>query len=145
MAELVIVSTFYACILLWKLLVFCVVFLFRSIVFIIKLIGNLLAWCFMLPGTKYSGDWEPSQTKERNYYNEYSESNNYYQYQSMEKPESCYDILGVSPEDDLATIKKVYRNLSKIYHPDVNPSSVAADKFKKITEAWNQIQEIKKV
>lgn len=54
-------------------------------------------------------------------------------------------MLGVSADDDLVTIKKVYRSLSKIYHPDVNQSKLAEEKFKKITDAWEQVQELNKV
>lgn len=54
--------------------------------------------------------------------------------------ETPYDILGVSPTDDLETIKRVYRNLSKTYHPDVNSSQHAAEMTVKINNAWEQIQ-----
>lgn len=54
--------------------------------------------------------------------------------------ETPYDILGVSPTDDLETIKRVYRNLSKTYHPDVNSSQHAAEMTVKINNAWEKIQ-----
>jgi len=49
---------------------------------------------------------------------------------------SYYDILGIakgaSPED----VKKAFRNLSKKYHPDLNPNNPEAEeKFKEINEA----------
>lgn len=52
-----------------------------------------------------------------------------------------YEILGVSKEDDIETIKKVYKSLSKTYHPDMNDSSLASDKFMEINEAWKKISE----
>lgn len=58
--------------------------------------------------------------------------------------DSPYSILGVSPDDSLDTIKQVYRNLSKVYHPDKNKSEVAELKMKKINTAWEIIQKEKK-
>lgn len=56
-----------------------------------------------------------------------------------------YKILGVSPDDDDATIKRAYRNLSKQYHPDNNPGDRAAEeKFKQIQAAYDQIMNMKK-
>ena len=37
--------------------------------------------------------------------------------------------------------KKVYKSLSKTYHPDMNDSSLASDKFMEINEAWKKISE----
>ena len=52
---------------------------------------------------------------------------------------TSYDVLGVSKEDDIETIKKVYKLLSKTYHPDINSSALANDKFIEIKEAWEKI------
>ena len=49
--------------------------------------------------------------------------------------QTAYEVLGVSRDDDLETIRKVYRNLSKIYHPDINSSTVASEKFISLTNA----------
>ena len=54
-----------------------------------------------------------------------------------------YSILGVSPDDSLDTIKQVYRNLSKVYHPDKNKSEIAESEMKKINTAWETIQKEK--
>ncbi|NPB07673.1 MAG: J domain-containing protein [Aquificae bacterium] len=48
-----------------------------------------------------------------------------------------YRILGVSREATKEEIKKAYRRLVKIYHPDVNPSPEAHEKFKEINEAYH--------
>lgn len=58
--------------------------------------------------------------------------------------DSPYNILGVSPDDSLDTIKQVYRNLSKVYHPDKNKSEIAESEMKKINTAWETIQKEKK-
>jgi len=49
-----------------------------------------------------------------------------------------YNILGVNKESTDKDIKKAYRNLSKKYHPDVNPdNSEAEEKFKEIADAYS--------
>lgn len=50
-----------------------------------------------------------------------------------------FDILNISPTKDRSEIKKAYRKLALKYHPDRNPSSVAAEKFIQITEAYEAI------
>lgn len=46
-----------------------------------------------------------------------------------------YGILGVDPEATEQEIKKAYRKLARKYHPDVNPSEEAAEKFAEISLA----------
>jgi len=50
-----------------------------------------------------------------------------------------YALLGVDPGATTAQIKSAYRKLAKQYHPDVNTSSDAADKFREITEAYDTL------
>jgi molecular chaperone DnaJ len=40
--------------------------------------------------------------------------------------------LGVNNKASQSELRKAYRKLAKIYHPDVNPSPEAADKFAEI-------------
>ena len=47
-----------------------------------------------------------------------------------------YDILGVSKTASADEIKSAYRNLAKKYHPDINKTEGAAEKFKEINEAY---------
>ncbi len=47
-----------------------------------------------------------------------------------------YKILGVEPNCSKDDIKKAYRRLAKQWHPDVNKSENAHDKFIEITEAY---------
>ncbi len=52
-------------------------------------------------------------------------------------PESkYYKILGLEPGSDIQTIRKRYRKLVLIYHPDKNPSSEAQKKFLEITTSY---------
>lgn len=46
-----------------------------------------------------------------------------------------YAILGVPRNADTRAIKKAYRDLARQYHPDVNKSPEAEQKFKEINEA----------
>lgn len=54
-----------------------------------------------------------------------------------------YSVLGVSRDASADVIKKAYRKLSRIYHPDANVNNPnkaqAEEKFKEIQEAYNQI------
>ncbi|MGB9813252.1 MAG: molecular chaperone DnaJ [Thermovenabulum sp.] len=47
-----------------------------------------------------------------------------------------YEILGVSRDATEEEIKKAYRKLARQYHPDVNKSEDAQEKFKEINEAY---------
>lgn len=54
-----------------------------------------------------------------------------------------YQILGVSPTASDDEIKKVYRTLSRKYHPDANVNNpnkdLAEEKFKEVQQAYDQI------
>jgi hypothetical protein len=50
-----------------------------------------------------------------------------------------YALLGVDPGATPAQIKSAYRKLAKQYHPDVNNSTDAAEKFREITEAYDTL------
>lgn len=61
------------------------------------------------------------------------------------------EILGVSKDDDLATIKKAYRKLAKEYHPDKMAADgmpedymkFANEKIAKINEAYDYFKKVK--
>ena len=54
-----------------------------------------------------------------------------------------YDVLGVSPNASDDEIKRVYRDLTRKYHPDANVNNPLADlaeeKFKEVQQAYEQI------
>lgn len=53
-----------------------------------------------------------------------------------------YKILGVSRNADAKEIKKAYRNLSKKYHPDMNPNNKEAEeKFKDVASAYEVLSD----
>ena len=52
-----------------------------------------------------------------------------------------YKVLGVSPDASDDEIKKAYRDLTKKYHPDLNPNDpTAAEKMNQINAAYDQIK-----
>jgi hypothetical protein len=55
-----------------------------------------------------------------------------------------YEILGVSSSAHASDIKRAYRRLAVMYHPDKNPSPDAENMFKKISEAYDVLSDPKK-
>src|SRR4051812_38029480 len=56
-----------------------------------------------------------------------------------------YDILGVPRSATPEQIKKEYRNLSRKYHPDVNPGDKSGEeKFKELNEAYDVLSDPEK-
>ena len=52
-----------------------------------------------------------------------------------------YKVLGVSPDASDEEIKKAYRDLTKKYHPDLNPGDEhAAQMMNEINTAYDQIK-----
>jgi hypothetical protein len=48
-----------------------------------------------------------------------------------------FDILGIPSDSGIAEIKKAYRKKAYEYHPDINHSPDAKDKFISVTEAYD--------
>jgi DnaJ-class molecular chaperone len=59
--------------------------------------------------------------------------------------ESLYDILGVAKDAPENAIRKAYRKLARLHHPDVNPGSKSAeDAFKKVSSAYEVLSDPKR-
>jgi curved DNA-binding protein CbpA len=59
--------------------------------------------------------------------------------------ENYYLILGVAPNASPKEIKQAFRRLARQYHPDLNPNdSVAAEKFKQISQAYDVLSDTTK-
>lgn len=81
------------------------------------------------------------QDQNGGYYNGYGQQG--YQNQNYQPPnsfkdqyESACDTLGVPYTADKYEIKLSYRKMAKLYHPDLNKEADAAEKFKKINNAY---------
>ncbi|AHC39913.1 molecular chaperone DnaJ [Mycoplasma ovis str. Michigan] len=55
-----------------------------------------------------------------------------------------YEVLGLNKNATQDEIKKAYRKLAKQYHPDINKSAGAEEKFKKINEAYEVLSDPQK-
>ena len=60
------------------------------------------------------------------------------------KYKDYYEILGVDKKATEAQIKSAYRKLAKKYHPDVDKSASAQEKFKDINEAYEVLSDKQK-
>lgn len=52
-----------------------------------------------------------------------------------------YEVLGVDRAADSQEIRRAYRKLARQFHPDVNKSSDAEEKFKEVTEAYEVLND----
>ena len=59
-------------------------------------------------------------------------------------PQDYYETLGVARNASESEIKSAFRNLARKYHPDVNKSAGAEDKFKQINEAYEVLKDSEK-
>lgn len=53
--------------------------------------------------------------------------------------QDLYDVLGVENDATQQQVKKAFLQLAKKYHPDVNKTKQAADKFQHINEAYETL------
>lgn len=57
---------------------------------------------------------------------------------------SHYQTLGVKATADASTIKAAYRQLARAFHPDLNPSPEAEERFKAINQAYEVLRDPQK-
>jgi len=62
----------------------------------------------------------------------------------MTSERDYYDILSVSRSSSDAEIKRAYHSLAREYHPDLNKSPDAEDRFKEINEAYEVLSDRRK-
>lgn len=59
----------------------------------------------------------------------------------MEFDRDHYAVLGVSSDSGLAAIKQAYRQMVRLYHPDVNHEEGAAERFREIQQAYEVLSD----
>jgi curved DNA-binding protein len=59
----------------------------------------------------------------------------------MPDPRDFYDTLGVGRDASASEIQSAYRKLARTYHPDVNKSPEAEDRFKDVSEAYDVLSD----
>lgn len=91
----------------------------------------------------YNESYEESSYQKEEAYNNEKQQNYSYKEPKKEYSEferfyssSAYIVLGVSENDDFSDIKKAYRKLVRIYHPDLNPNNI--EQMTEITQLINQ-------
>lgn len=62
----------------------------------------------------------------------------------MANKKDYYEILGVSKTSTESEIKKAYRTKARKYHPDVDKTAGAAERFKEINEAYQVLSDHQK-
>ena len=50
-----------------------------------------------------------------------------------------YQVLGIPENSSVDDAKKAYRKLAKEFHPDVNKDANAEEKFKEISQAYEDV------
>ena len=61
----------------------------------------------------------------------------------MAAKKDYYAILGVPRNATQEEIKRAYKRLARQYHPDVNKSPEAEEKFKEINEAYAVLSDLR--
>jgi molecular chaperone DnaJ len=62
----------------------------------------------------------------------------------MAEKRDYYEVLGINKNATQDEIKSAYRSLAKKYHPDINKSPDAPEKFKEVQEAYEVLSDAQK-
>lgn len=57
------------------------------------------------------------------------------------EPRECYDVLGVPRDASMSAIKRAYRKLARVYHPDTSSAADAEDRFREIAQAMEVLSD----
>jgi DnaJ-like protein len=87
-----------------------------------------------LPGEWLVGNFEQSEQK-------YRQHNTRQTIVNTNKIWSYYDVLGLAYDADAETVKRAYRILARLYHPDLNTNVDSDERMKQINDAYQQITE----
>ncbi|EGV66460.1 DnaJ-domain-containing protein [Yamadazyma tenuis ATCC 10573] len=63
---------------------------------------------------------------------------------ALAQAKDYYKILDIGKDADDKTVKSAYRRLSKLYHPDKNPSEEAHERFIEVGEAYDVLSDPQK-
>jgi hypothetical protein len=85
--------------------------------------------------------YEEKYYQEQEYYKQDKDENSVKDEYKKFYSSNDYEVLGVSPNDDYKTIKKSYKKLVRIYHPDLNPNDIKlyTEITQNINSAWENI------
>lgn len=61
--------------------------------------------------------------------------------QRQAQPGDYYHVLGVSPSSTEVEIRSAFRKLARQYHPDVNPDSMAPERFRGVVTAYEVLSD----
>lgn len=91
----------------------------------------------------YSYKQNSNSYESNSYYEERKEENVLDEFKQFYSP-SAYIVLGVSQNDSFSDIKKSYRVLVRIYHPDLNPDETEqyTEISQNINEAYSKLKKI---
>ena len=52
-----------------------------------------------------------------------------------------YEVLGVAKDADNAELKRAFREIARTFHPDVNDTAQAEERFKEANEAYDVLKD----
>ncbi|WP_322794989.1 DnaJ domain-containing protein, partial [Tepidiforma sp.] len=59
----------------------------------------------------------------------------------MSRPRDYYAELEVAATASLEEIRAAYRRLARAHHPDTNPDPAAAERMRRLNEAWEVLRD----